>query len=209
MFKDFFNLNSPEFWYIMQKFLINMVFLILLIRLVYYRFSKKRNYVFSLFLMGILIFMLGSMLPIVFNADMGKLGMAIGLFAIFTIIRFRTRNLSAKDMAYFFTVIAMSAINSFNWVNFPTLGIFILNFIIIISAFILEVSLARREKKDPLDSHPIIYDNLEMLKPQNKEELVKNVAEISGLDVRKVRIREVNYKEKFAVLVIYYKDKSK
>jgi len=209
MFKDFFNLNSPEFWYIMQKFLINMVFLILLIRLVYYRFSKKRNYVFSLFLMGILIFMLGSMLPIVFNADMGKLGMAIGLFAIFTIIRFRTRNLSAKDMAYFFTVIAMSAINSFNWVNFPTLGIFILNFIIIISAFILEVSLARRAKKDPLDSHPIIYDNLEMLKPQNKEELVKNVAEISGLDVRKVRIREVNYKEKFAVLVIYYKDKSK
>jgi hypothetical protein len=206
MFKDFFNLNSPEFWYIIEKFIINLVFLFLLIRAVYYRYSNKRNYVFSLFLMGILIFILGSMLPIVFNADMGKLGMAIGLFAIFTIIRFRTRNLSAKDMAYFFTVIAISAVNSFKWVNFPTLGIFILNIIIILSAYILEVSLARRAKKDPLSSHPIIYDNLEMLKPQNKEELIKNVAEISGLNVKKVRIRKVNYKEKVAVLDIYYTD---
>jgi hypothetical protein len=206
MFKDFFNLNSPEFWYIIEKFIINLVFLFLLIRLVYYRFSRKRNYVFSLFLMGILIFILGSMLPIVFNADMGKLGMAIGLFAIFTIIRFRTQNLSAKDMAYFFTVIAISAVNSFKWVNFPTLGIFILNLVIILSAYILEVSLARKSKKDNYSTHPIIYDNLEMLKPQNKEPLIQNVAEITGLDIKKIRIRKVNYKEKFAVLDIFYNE---
>jgi hypothetical protein len=207
MFNDFFNLNSPAFWNIIEKFIINLVFLFLLIRMVYNRFSKKRSYVFSLFLMGILIFILGSMLPIVFNADMGKLGMAIGLFAIFTILRFRTRNLSVKDMAYFFTVIAISAVNSFKWVNFPTLGIFILNIIIILSAFILEVSLARKVsdvKIDRYSTHPIIYDNLEMLKPQNKEELVKNVAEITGIDVKKVIIRKVDYKEKFAVLDIFY-----
>jgi hypothetical protein len=207
MFNDFFNLNSPAFWNIIEKFIINLVFLFLLIRMVYNRFSKKRSYVFSLFLMGILIFILGSMLPIVFNADMGKLGMAIGLFAIFTILRFRTRNLSVKDMAYFFTVIAISAVNSFKWVNFPTLGIFILNIIIILSAFILEVSLARKVSEVKIDrysTHPIIYDNLEMLKPQNKEELVKNVAEITGIDVKKVIIRKVDYKEKFAVLDIFY-----
>jgi hypothetical protein len=209
MFKDFFNLNSPEFWNIIEKFLINLVFLFLLIRAVYYRYSKKRNYVFSLFLMGILIFILGSMLPIVFNADMGKLGMAIGLFAIFTIIRFRTRNLSAKDMSYFFTVIAISAVNSFKWVNFPVLGIFILNIIIILSAYILEVLLARKTKKakkEKYSTHPIIYENLEMLKSQHKEELLRNVAEITGIDVKKVRIRRVNYKEKFAVLDLYYND---
>ena len=207
MFQDFFNLNSPAFWAIIEKFVINLVFLFLLIPLVYYRYSKKVSYVFSLFLMGILIFILGSMLPIVFNTDIGKLGMAIGLFAIFTILRFRTRNLSVKDMAYFFTVIAISAVNSFKWVNFPTLGIFILNIIIILSALILEILLARKarkDKKDKYSTHPIIYDNLEMLKPQNYDELVKNVAEISGLDVKKVRIRRVNYKEKFALLDIFY-----
>jgi len=212
MFTDFFNLNSPAFWTIIEKFIINLVFLFLLIRGVYYRYSPKRSYVFSLFLMGILIFILGSMLPIVFNTDMGKLGMAIGLFAIFTILRFRTRNLSVKDMAYFFTIIAISAVNSFKWVNFPTLGIFILNGVIILSALILEVSLARKPKKEKninkvkYSNHPIIYDNLEMLKPQNKEELLKNVAEITGLNIIKISIREVNYKEKVAVLDIYYND---
>lgn len=209
MFKDFFTLDSPAFWAIIEKFIINMVFLFLLITVVYYRYSKKLNYVFSLFLMGILIFILGSMLPIVFSSGFGELGMAIGLFAIFTILRFRTRNLNVKDMAYFFTVIAISAVNSFKWVDFPILGIFILNVIIILSAFILEELLSRKsrnDKKDKYSTHPIIYDNLEMLKPQHKEDLRKDVAEITGIDVKKIRIRRVNYREKFALLDIYYRD---
>ncbi len=76
MFKDFFNLNSPLFWTIIQKFTINLAFLFLLIRIVYYRYSRKGIYVFSLFLMGIVIFILGSMLPIVFVADVfgGSIG---------------------------------------------------------------------------------------------------------------------------------------
>jgi hypothetical protein len=215
MFKDFFNLNSPLFWTIIEKFLINLGFLFLIIRIVYYRYSKKGIYVFSLFLMGIVIFILGSMLPIVFNSDVfgGQLGMAVGLFAIFTILRFRTRNLNVKDMAYFFTVIAISAVNSFTWKNFPILGIFVFNIIIICSAFVSEILLARiatknkkakKAKKIKYSTHPIIYDNLEMLKPQNKEALIKNVAEITGLDVKKVRIKKVDYREKTAMLDIYY-----
>jgi len=210
MFKDFFNLNSPAFWDIIEKFIINLVFLFLLIRLVYYRYSKKRSYVFSLFLMGILIFILGSMLPIVFNSEIGKLGMAIGLFAIFTILRFRTQNLSVKDMAYFFTIITISAINSFKWVNFPALGVFILNIIIILSAFILEMLLVRKAKKtkkaskEKFSTHPIVYDNMEMLKLQNKEELIKNISEITGLDVKKVKIKKVDYKDRVAIIDIFY-----
>ena len=216
MFTDFFNLNSPAFWTIIEKFIINLVFLFLLIRFVYYRYSKKEIYVFSLFLMGIVIFILGSMLPLVFNSAYTQLGMAIGLFAIFTILRFRTRNLNVKDMAYFFTVIAISAVNSFKWVDFPVLGIFIFNFVIIISAYILELLLARKIQKDKkakkdkkgekekYSTHPIIYDNLEMLKPENKDDLIKNVAEITGLDVRKVRIKKVDYNKKTAELDIYY-----
>ena len=218
MFQDFFNLNSPLFWTIIEKFMINLGFLFLLIRIVYYRFSRKGIYVFSLFLMGIVIFILGSMLPIVFNSDIfgGNLGMAVGLFAIFTILRFRTRNLSVKDMAYFFTVIAISAVNSFTWKNFPVLGIFLFNIIIILSAFVSEILLARiarknrkgkidrKAGKEKLSTHPIVYDNLEMLKPQNKEELLRNVAEITGLDIKKIKINKVDYQKKVAVLDIFY-----
>lgn len=62
----------------------------------------------------------------------------------------------------------------------------------------------KKDKKDMYSTHPIIYDNLEMLEPQNKEELIKNVAEIFGLDVKKIKIRRVNYKEKVAVRDIFY-----
>jgi hypothetical protein len=163
--------------------------------------------------MGIVIFIIGSMLPIVFNSAVAQLGMAIGLFAIFTILRFRTRNLNIKDMAYIFTVIAISAVNSLEWSEFPMLGIFIFNLIIILSAFILEMLMVRKTKKtkrtkkaskEKFSTHPIVYDNMEMLKPQNKEELIKNVAEITGLDVKKVKIKKVDYKNKVAILDIYY-----
>lgn len=213
MFKDFFDLNSPLFWAIIERFVINLVFLFLLIRVVYYRYSNKPRYAFSYFLMGIVIFILGSMLPIVFSSAVAQLGMAIGLFAIFTILRFRTRNLNIKDMAYIFTVIAISAVNSLEWSKFPTLGIFIFNLIIILSAFILEMLLVRKTKKtkktkkaskEKFSTHPIVYDNMEMLKPQNKEELIKNVAEISGLDVKKVKIKKVDYKNKVAIIDIFY-----
>ena len=215
MFKDFFDLNNPLFWAIIVKFAINLVFLFVLIRVVYYKYSKKEGYVFSLFLMGIVIFVLGSMLPIVFTSDLfgGNLGMAVGLFAIFTILRFRTRNMTVKDMAYFFTVIAVSAVNSFKWANFPLLGIFVLNIIIILSAFILEILMSRKIQKtkkikkagkEKLSTHPIVYDNLEMLKPQNKEALLRNVAEITGLDIKKITINKVDYQKKVAVLDIFY-----
>lgn len=214
MFKDFFTLDSPLFWKIIGKFIINVIFLFLLIRLVYYRYSKKEMYVFSLFLMGIVIFILGSMLPLVFKATGmipgPEIGMAMALFAIFTILRFRTRNMDIKDMAYFFTVIAISAVNSFNWADFPIMGVFLLNIIIILSALILEIVMAaktqkiKKPEKENFSSYSIIYDNLEMLKPHNKEALTRNITEITGIDVKKIRIREVNYKEKIAHIDIYY-----
>lgn len=209
MFEDFFNLDSPLFWAIIERFVINLIFLFLLIRIIYYRFSKKPDYVFSFFLMGIVIFIIGSMLPIVFNSAMTQLGMAIGLFAIFTILRFRTRNLNIKDMAYIFTVIAISSVNSLEWAEFPVLGIFIFNILIILSALILEVSFGRNPpaaeiKKEDFSTHPIFYNKLELLKPQYNEELTNDVIDITGLDVKKIEIKQVDYQNKIAVLDIFY-----
>jgi len=198
MTTGFFNLNNPDFLAIIERFAINLVFLFLLLRVVYYRFSRKANYLFGFFLMGIVIFFIGAMLKIVSM----QFQMAIGLFAIFTILNLRTISFDVKNMAYLFAVIAISVLNSIDLRGeFPTLGILVFDMIIIGSAYVLEALL---EKKDRCISHPIVYDNLEMLKPENKKELVADVALITGLDVKKVRIRRVNYKEKIAVLDVYY-----
>jgi len=200
MFSNFFNLNNADFWSVVERFVINLIFLFLLLRIVYYRYSKKAKYLFGYFLMGIVIFFIGSMLKIVAM----EFGMAIGLFAIFTILNLRTVSFNVKDMAYLFAVIAISAINSLDLKGrFPLIGILIFNITIITAAFILEMLLAR---KDNYSTHPIVYHDLELLKPQNKAELIKNVTELTGLDVKKVVIRRVNYKKKVAILDIFYND---
>jgi len=198
MTSNFFSLDNQAFWNIIWRFGIDLVFLFLLLRVVYYRYSKKADYLFGFFLMGIVIFFIGAMLKIVSM----EFQMAIGLFAIFTILNLRTISFDVKNMAYLFAVIAISAINSLDLKGrFPLLGILIFNVIIVASALILEILLAR---KDKYKSHPIIYENLEMLKPQNKKELIRDVTEMTGLEVKKVKIRRVNYREKTAILGIYY-----
>ena len=198
MSDNFFNLNNPDFYGIIIRFAIHVVFLIILIRGIYFRYSKKEKFLFTFFLMGITVFFITSMLKSVWI----EIGMAFGLFAIFAILRFRTRNFSLKDMSYIFTVIGISVINSLKLVEFPVLGVFIFNIIIIISAIILEKFTARNN----VVRHTIIYENLLLLKSDKNLKLLKDLSEVTGKDVLKVKIRRVNYKRQVAWLDIYYKD---
>ncbi len=161
MFDNLFNLNNPVFLGIMVRFVINLAVLFLLIRVVYFRYCRKEMFVFAFFLMGIMIFFIGSVL----NAVFLEIGMAVGLFAIFTILRLRTTNVSVKDMAYMFTVIGISVINSLKLMGFPLLGVIIINAIIIFSAYLLEEFLVRHSS----ETYSIVYRNLELLRSNKKQ----------------------------------------
>jgi hypothetical protein len=195
---NFFNLNSPNFLGIMMRFVMNIFFLFLLIRVVYFRYSKKEKFLFTFFLMGIMVFFICSVLRSVYF----DMGMAVGLFAIFAILRFRTRNFSIKDMAYIFACIGVSVINSLKLLKFPLLGVVIINVIIIISAYILEKFLV----KNNCESYTITYENLELLKPDRKQKLLKDVSAITGKEILNVKILNVNYRRGIAVLDISYKE---
>jgi hypothetical protein len=148
--------------------------------------------------MGIMIFFIGAML----NAVFIEIGMAVGLFAIFTILRLRTRNVSVKDMAFMFTTIGISVINSLKLVGFPLLGVLIINAIIITSAFILEEFLLKNKS----ETHSIIYENLELLKPGKNQKLLKDISTRTGKEILKIKIRRIDYKQKVALLDIYFRD---
>ena len=153
---------------------------------------------FAFFLMGIMIFFIGSVL----NAVFLEIGMAVGLFAIFTILRLRTTNVSVKDMAYMFTVIGVSVINSLKLVGFPLLGIVIINAIVIVTAYLLEEFLLRNSS----ESHSIVYRNLELLRQNKKQRLLKDISELTGKDVTKVKVRRVDYRSEIALIDIFYKE---
>ena len=197
MTDNFFDLTNPNFLGIMWRFVINFIFLFILIRIIYYRYNKKEKFLFSFFLMGIMIFFICSMLRSVFI----EFGMAVGLFAIFTILRFRTRNISIKDMAYIFTTIGVSVINSLKLLKFPVLGILIINAIFIGSAFILEEFLVKNKS----EKYSIIYENLGLLDPEKSEKLLKDVSARTGKEILRIKIRRIDYKRKVALLDIHYK----
>jgi hypothetical protein len=198
MGESIFNLNNPSFLGIMWRFAINLIFLFILVRLIYYRYSKKDRFLFTFFLMGIMTFFICSILRSVYV----EIGMAVGLFAIFGILRLRTRNFNIQDMAYTFTTIGISVINSLKLVKFPVLGVIIINLIIIGSAFLLEQFLLKTRSQ----THSIVYENIDLLKPDKEQKLLRDISILTGKEIRKVRIRRIDYKKKEALLDISYKD---
>jgi len=183
---------------ILIRFGVNMAVVFVLIRLIYYRFTRKEEYVFSFFMIGIIIFLLCSLLETV-NI---QLGMALGLFAIFAILRFRTVNFSAKDMTYIFTVIGVSVINSQANIPPPVIGAIVINSIIIITAIILEVFLNKRT----LSTVTIIFNKLDLLQPQYRKELLKELSRQTGQEIKKVTIRRIDLNKGNAELEGFFKD---
>jgi len=122
---------------------INIAVLFIIIKLLYNRYSNKKGNLFAFFLMGTMIFLLCIVLK---DVEL-QMGMALGLFAIFSIIRYRTRNMAIKDMAYLFTVIGISALNALLDYPNPVRGTILLNLIVILTIFLLEISFQKEEKK--------------------------------------------------------------
>ena len=195
---DFFDLSNPNFLMILLKFVINLIFISILIRGIYFRYSKKEELLFTLFIMGIMVFFVNSMMSSV-TLDFG---FAFGMFAIFAILRFRTNSISLKDMVYIFAVIGISMMNSLKVFKFPMLGVFIFNIIILISVYLLEEYLLRNRS----DSHMITYDNLELLKPEKEQKLLKDISVMTGKDIFRIKVQRVDYKRGVAFLEIFYKE---
>ncbi len=100
--------GQDPIWNVLIRFAVDLVVLFIVIRLIYYRYTKNNGNAFSFFLMGIMIFLVCILLKTVEI----NLGVALGLFAIFAILRFRSRNLDLRDMTYFFTILGISVVNA-------------------------------------------------------------------------------------------------
>lgn len=153
---------------------------------------------FSFFIMGIVAFLICSMLGQV----MMTMTFAFGVFAVFGILRLKTRNFSVKDMAYTFATFGISVINSLDVLKFPMLGILIINIIIILAAYILEEFLIKHRS----DSYSITYENLKLLMPDKEQELLQDLSVITGKNILRFKIQNVNYSKKIANLEIFFKD---
>lgn len=179
------------------RFLFNAFFVWLIIHVFYYRKSKNRNYYFTFSLISIsvffLIYLLGS------GSIKMKMGMALGLFAIFGIIRYRTEMISVREMTYLFVIIAISVINALS-VKLSYLELCIANIIFVLAIWVFEGSRRLRQ----VSCKHILYDRVDHIKPEQYEELLEEVKQRTGLNIIKIEVGAINYLQDTVMLKVYY-----
>ena len=191
-----------DFYKMLFRFVVNSIFLVIIIRYIYYRKTQNKNYLFTYFMISTIVFFLCFTLK-KYELD---LGMALGLFAIFGIIRYRTDPIPIKEMTYLFVVIGVSVVNSLANSKMSYAEIIGSNVMIVISLLLLE-RLWFQEKL--LISKKILYEKIENIKPENYEILKADLEQRTGIEIERTVVKDVDFLKDTANIVIYYKDLNK
>lgn len=195
---DFFNLSS-DFLMMFIRLLINVVATWFIIDRLYYQKSKRRDFYFTFMLISVAIFFIVFFMIFVLEDMKGKtsMGVGIGLFGIFSIMRYRTDTMPVREMTYLFVIIALSLVNAVS-VNLPYFEVIVTNLIIILAVWLCEMHL----KTNP--SRLIQYDRIELITPDRREELIADLEKRLGVKVVKVDIGSVDFLRDMAMIRVTY-----
>jgi hypothetical protein len=193
--EDFFQFKLDKFNFsFFLRLIIDIVTMLVLIRFIYFPIYRKKDFFFTFFMFNIVIFFITYLL----NKVELSTGAAFGLFAVFSMLRYRTEDISAKDMTYLFIVIALGIITAVNKGNL--FEICIINAIVIVMVVALDGNLFL--KNEIIKN--IQYDNIELVKPENQAALLEDLKKRTGLNIHKVSIGKVDYLRDTATVKIYY-----
>ena len=187
-----------DFYKMLIKLIINVIFLTGIIRFIYYKYSKKKEYLFTFYLIGTVVFFLCFTLK-KYELD---LGMALGLFAIFGILRYRTTPIDVKEMTYLFVVIGISVMNALSNKKMSYVEILSANFIILLVVYFFE----RFYNQNMVLKKDIIYETIENIHPDNHIKLKEDIQQRLGIQIVKLEIGDINFLRDTAEITVYYKN---
>ncbi|WP_167611098.1 DUF4956 domain-containing protein [Maribellus sediminis] len=189
------NATFSEFW---LRLLANTISLFVIIRFIYYPNNHRVKYLFVFSLMGMMIFLIASILDQVKI----EMGFALGLFAVFAIIRFRSPQIDLKELTYLFIIIGSAIINALVEFNVETwFGLFVANFIIIGSTLIMEVY----KPKNYVVKKMLVFAPSNYAVLNNKDLLRDEIIRETGINVVKVEIERINkVKEEVSVWIFFH-----
>jgi hypothetical protein len=177
------------------RFAFNTVVIWLMIHCLYYRKSKRRDYYFTFMLISISIFFLIYLL----GGVKIKVGFALGLFAIFGIIRYRTESMPVREMTYLFCIIAISVINALA-VSISYAELIAVNAMFLLSTWFFESYILLKHVSSKL----VQYDRIALIKPDKRAELIEDLKQRTGLNVTKVDVGGIDFLRDMAMLKVYY-----
>lgn len=184
---------------LLLAFLINIVSILIVVRCLYYPKCKRGEFFFTYILIAISTFML---IYVLGDVKL-KAGIALGLFAIFSIIRYRTEQVAIREMTYLFIIIALSAINGLIVSELSYGEVLIINALFIISIWLCESKLLINHY-----SYKVIkYDNVNLITEDKREELIADLEKRTGLKIEKVEVGSIDFLKDAAIVKMYYRSK--
>ena len=190
------NFFSQEFGQSLLRFVICLIVNWIFINQLYYRKSHRRDFYFTFQIITVAIFFL---VTFMMNMERGKatMGVGLGLFGIFSIMRYRTDAMPVREMTYLFVVICMSVVHA---MSTSLLELAIVDVIIFLAIWICEQTVKTHSTK------LIQYDRIELIKPQRREELIADLEERTGLKITRVDVGGIDFLRDAVVLRITYEN---
>jgi len=191
---DFFDLE--DFSKLLFKFGINFIFLIIIVRLVYYRVKDDKDYVFTYIMFNILTFFICFLLR---KVPM-EMGFALGLFAVFGILRYRTEAIPIRQMTYLFIVIGISMINALSNKSVSIFEVLFTNGLITLITYLID----RLWFQSIEENKSIIYEKIDLIKPEKKEDMIEDLRNRTGLPIHEVKVDKIDFLKDIANITIYF-----
>ncbi len=188
---EWFN-KLPEKFFI--RLLIDVLTTTILVRFIYFRNYRRTDLFLTFFGFNLVIFLITYLL----NKVQMSMGAAFGLFAVFSMLRYRTEGLSAKDMTYLFIVISMGLISAIIKGSWDELGL--VNGMVLLSVWLLEGNLLMKREL----TKSVQYDRIELILPERREELLQDLRGRTGLDIHRVEIQAMDFLKDSALITIFY-----
>lgn len=202
-------LYDDDIFKLVIRFAWNMFFLTLIVRFAIYPSQRERDFAFTAVMMNITVFFICFSLK---KLELG-LGMALGLFAIFGVLRYRTAVIRTKEMTYLFIVIGIAVINALSNKKTSYLELAAVNFAILGAALLKERIIGRAlpPNKVPVvakkpSKYTVTYDKFEWLKPDRRDELLADLRERTGIEPVRVQIQSIDLESSTAILSVWYHD---
>lgn len=183
------------------RLLIDFISMVILVRFVYLPLYKSRELFFTFFVFNIVIFLICFLL----NKVKLGIGAAFGLFAVFSMLRYRTEGISTKDMTYIFLTISMGLISAVTTVlseisYYNYLFLLIINLMLIVITYLFESKILMKKEITKI----INYEKFELLHASKSAELLEDVKQRTGINVHKISIQNFDFLRDSAQIKIYY-----
>jgi len=189
--------NQKDLFKLFVRFLVNFSFTFVIVRVLYFSANRRKDYLFTFIVFNLLTFFICFLLR---KVPM-ELGFALGLFAVFGILRYRTEPIPIKEMTYLFIVIGLAMINALANKKISWAELMFVNSTILLVTFSFEKLWFNNE----VQSKNVVYERIDLIKNENRLAMIEDLRDRTGLDIIKVQVGKIDFLRDVATVTIFFK----